>query len=157
MTGVQTCALPISTLSYWRWYSNDQGTAPYADSMPVEWSRDGVTWTVLEDVSENAHMWVEKRWTLSSFLPSAGTFRIRFRARDLGTDSVVEAGVDDVRIEKYACSVPGDLNGDGRVDGADLGYLLAAWGTVGASAADLDGSGRVDGADLGVLLSRWSP
>ncbi len=47
-----------------------------------------------------------------------------------------------------------DLNGDGTVDGADLGLLLAAWGTTG-SPADLDGSGTVNGADLGVLLANW--
>jgi hypothetical protein len=47
-----------------------------------------------------------------------------------------------------------DLDGDGRVDGADLAVLLAAWGSAGG-AADLDGDGRVDGADLAVLLSAW--
>jgi hypothetical protein len=34
-----------------------------------------------------------------------------------------------------------------------LGLLLAAWGT--SSAADLDGNGSVDGGDLGLLLSAW--
>ena len=51
--------------------------------------------------------------------------------------------------------VPGDLNGDGVVDGADLGILLAAWGGDDA-AADLDGNGVVDGADLASLLADWS-
>lgn len=46
-----------------------------------------------------------------------------------------------------------DLNGDGDVDGADLGVLLSNWGTGGAG--DLDGSGAVDGADLGQLLAEW--
>ncbi len=49
----------------------------------------------------------------------------------------------------------GDLNGDGRVDGADLGVLLAAWGLPDQD-ADLNGDGTVDGADLGILLSRWT-
>jgi hypothetical protein len=49
--------------------------------------------------------------------------------------------------------VPGDLNGDGTVNGADLGLLLAAWGTPDG---DLDGDGDTDGADLGILLSNWS-
>jgi len=48
---------------------------------------------------------------------------------------------------------PADLNGDGRVDGADLGQLLAAWGMPGPT--DLDGSGFTDGADLGILLTNW--
>lgn len=47
----------------------------------------------------------------------------------------------------------GDLNGDGAVDGADLGILLGAWGAAGG---DLDGDGMTDGADLGLLLSVWT-
>jgi len=47
-----------------------------------------------------------------------------------------------------------DLNGDGAIDGADLGILLAAWGQ-GPSPADLNEDGAVDGADLGILLSAW--
>lgn len=46
----------------------------------------------------------------------------------------------------------GDLNGDGVVDSADLGLLLAAWGTTGG---DLNGDGNTDSADLGLLLSNW--
>ncbi|HMN97125.1 MAG TPA: hypothetical protein PKC43_11665 [Phycisphaerales bacterium] len=57
-----------------------------------------------------------------------------------------------------ACEAPpgvfGDLNGDGIVNGADLGILLGAWG--GSGAADLDDNGVVDGADLGLLLGAWT-
>ena len=53
-----------------------------------------------------------------------------------------------------AAQCPGDLNGSGVVDGADLGALLTAWGTQGGS-ADVTGDGIVDGADLGVLLVKW--
>jgi hypothetical protein len=49
----------------------------------------------------------------------------------------------------------GDLDGDGVVNGADLGLLLAAWGVAPGSPADLDGDGVVNGADLGLLLSNW--
>lgn len=49
-----------------------------------------------------------------------------------------------------------DLNGDGVVDGADLGELLAAWGNCPEKcAADLNDDGVVDGADLGLLLAAW--
>ncbi|HMN95259.1 MAG TPA: hypothetical protein PKC43_03480 [Phycisphaerales bacterium] len=55
-----------------------------------------------------------------------------------------------------------DLDGDGVVDGADLGLLLAAWGPCAGPglrpcpcAGDLNGDGVVDGADLGVLLAAW--
>jgi hypothetical protein len=50
-----------------------------------------------------------------------------------------------------------DLFGDGIVNGADLGILLAGWGACGTGtcAADLNGDGQVNGADLGILLSGW--
>ena len=48
---------------------------------------------------------------------------------------------------------PADLNGDGAVNGDDLGQLLAAWGSSGL--ADLNLDGVVDGNDLGQLLADW--
>lgn len=142
-------------LVYWRWYSNNQGSAPNTDSMPVEWSQNGTTWTLLEDVTENAGAWVERRTRLQGFLPAPGSFRIRFRARDLGAGSVVEAGVDDVSVELSGCPyAPADLNTDGSVDGTDLGLLLGAWGQPGLG--DLNQDGTVDGTDLGLLLGSWT-
>ena len=49
----------------------------------------------------------------------------------------------------------GDLDGDGLVNGSDLGILLAAWDTD-SEIADLDGDGIVDGRDLGLMLVDWS-
>ncbi len=47
---------------------------------------------------------------------------------------------------------PGDLDGNGTVNGADLGELLAQWGTADG---DLNNDGTTDGADLGDLLGNW--
>ena len=47
---------------------------------------------------------------------------------------------------------PGDFDGNGVVDGADLAALLGAWNTAGG---DLDGSGNTDGADLSIVLGNW--
>lgn len=52
--------------------------------------------------------------------------------------------------------VVGDLNGDGHVNGADLGLLLGSWGPCSACCpGDLTGDGVVNGADLGALLGNW--
>jgi hypothetical protein len=55
---------------------------------------------------------------------------------------------------RFFHTAPSDLNGDGVVNGADLGILLGAWGSSGGP-ADLNGDGTVDGADLGLLLGAW--
>jgi len=66
-------------------------------------------------------------------------------------------------IESDPLPIPGgplgDLNGDGIVDGNDLGALLGYWGlcpTFGPCPADLNGDGIVNGNDLGILLGNWS-
>ena len=51
-------------------------------------------------------------------------------------------------------AVLGDLDGNGFVNGGDLGMLLGAWGTAGPG--DLNSDGIVNGADLGILLGAWS-
>ena len=50
--------------------------------------------------------------------------------------------------------VQGDINGDGMVDGTDLGILLAHWGTEDRR-SDLNNDGIVDSADLTILLAHW--
>lgn len=58
-----------------------------------------------------------------------------------------------------ACAAVGDFDGDGDVDGGDLGVLLALWGACPGGSmcvADLNDDGIVDGADLGALLANWN-
>lgn len=76
--------------------------------------------------------------------------------------------IDDTQIEwgsgvyiAYADgeSIPGDINGDGVVNGLDLLILLGAWGECqdcDACPADLNDDCTVDGLDLLILLSNWS-
>ena len=145
--------------SYWRWYSNEAGSSPNADTMPVELSVDGgTTWVLVEDVTENARAWVLRSFRVADFATPTSQLRLRFRARDLGSGSVIEAGVDDVRVwgVTLECTPPNpaDLNGDGAVDGVDLGILLGQWGSPGT--ADFNDDGVVDGVDMGVLLGAWT-
>jgi hypothetical protein len=52
--------------------------------------------------------------------------------------------------------IPGDLDGDGCVDHADLGILLGDWECLENCAGDVDGDGVVDHSDLGILLGNWN-
>lgn len=71
-----------------------------------------------------------------------------FHAPDIDGDGVP----DDCPL------VLGDLNGDGAINGADLGLLLAAWGDCDGAPCngDINNDGTVDGGDLGLLLSGWT-
>jgi hypothetical protein len=49
--------------------------------------------------------------------------------------------------------IPGDIDGNGVVDGHDLGVLLGSWGAPGQG--DLDGNGVIDGHDLAIMFANW--
>lgn len=57
----------------------------------------------------------------------------------------------------FGCTVPcpADLDGNGQIDGLDLGGLMANWGFSGSG--DINGSGTVEAADLAILLAAWGP
>ncbi|MFO0893769.1 MAG: hypothetical protein U0574_02290 [Phycisphaerales bacterium] len=89
------------------------------------------------------------RLLINKTLPP-GAHTISLTGTDLSGASVVKT----INVTISDRSIPGpDLNGDGVIDGADLGALLANWGQFGKG--DLDFNGVVDGADLGLLLSKW--
>ena len=57
--------------------------------------------------------------------------------------------------------LPGDVDGNGVVDGLDLTAVLSAWETTSGDplwnpAADLDCNGIIDGLDLTEVISNWT-
>ncbi len=142
-----------ATLSYARWYSNDQGSAPNTDSMPVMISNDnGATWTAVEDVSENAGAWVVKTFRIADYVTPTDQMKLRFIARDLGSGSIVEAGVDDLGVTLYGCPrQPADFNGDGFIDIEDFTAFVQAF-EAGDDLADFDGTGFVDTEDYDAFV-----
>ncbi|MCP4796878.1 MAG: hypothetical protein GY885_12040 [Phycisphaeraceae bacterium] len=67
------------------------------------------------------------------------------------TEAEIAAAIDSF---DPSSPCPGDFDGNGVVDGADFGIMLAAFGTENAE-IDLDGDGTVAGADVGLLLASW--
>jgi hypothetical protein len=102
--------------------------------------------------------WSEQVYDISAVADGESDVRIRFT---MGTTdgSVTFCGwnIDDVVIEAVLppSGSPADLNGDGVVNGSDVGLLLAEWGPCPGCPADLNGDGVVNGADFGLLLSDW--
>lgn len=83
----------------------------------------------------------------------------QIRALDLYSDSVDGFHFDDVSlVQGGSPPCPGDLDGDGDVDLADLATLLSNFGTTGTATpaqGDSDGDMDVDLTDLAVLLGNF--
>ncbi len=135
-------------ISYWRWYSNDQGGAPNTDSMPISISsNNGATWTQLELVTENANAWVNKQFNLTTLgISPTSQMKLRLVARDEGTGSIIEAGVDDVQLFALGCPTSGcyadcDSSGTLAIDDFICFQTLFA---IGDPYADCDSSGTLN-------------
>jgi len=85
-----------ATLEYWRWYSNNLGSAPGEDWWTVQASANaGTTWVNLERTQASNNSWQKMTFDLGSHIPLTGQVQVRFIAADEGTGSLVEAAVDD--------------------------------------------------------------
>ncbi len=152
-------------ISYWRWYSNDQGNSPNSDIFVIDISNDnGSTWTNVETIGpagpETAGGWFQHSFSVSDFVEPTSEVRLRFIAADEGDGSIVEAAVDDFAVSTVVCDEPvfGDLDGDGHVGASDLLILLVSWGPCADCddcPADLNGDCSVGAADLLLLLVNW--
>ena len=88
-------------------------------------------------------------------LPAPGTKFIAFENAIFSEPGAIEIPVDsdDILIlGDPPCTA--DFNGDGVVDGEDMGLFLVSWATDNP-VRDLNGNGIVDGPDLGLLLAAW--
>jgi len=91
-------------------------------------------------------------------MPSSSTYRLEMLV-GAGVDSPdgeIENAIATLYIDNVTlllASLPGDANGDGLVDAADLAVVLANW-SAGDSLAtgDLNSDGTVDAADLAFLF-----
>ena len=95
---------------------------------------------------------------IADYVTPTDQVRVRFTAEDAGEGSVIEAGIDGLRLETILCDetppCPGDINGDGVVNGTDLSSLLGFWNQSGVP-EDISNDGIVDGTDLSILLGFW--
>lgn len=156
-SGTTTLLSPVLNLagsngakvSYWRWYSNDEGAAPSADTFVIQVTNDGTNWTTVETVGPSGTQasggWFFNEFNVSDFVTPTANVRVRFRASDLGSGSIVEAAVDDFLVTTIDCTSPcaADVNGGG-LDVTDLLDFLDAFGTCEGQPAPCS-SGGVSG------------
>jgi hypothetical protein len=155
------------SVSYLRWYDNTFGDAPNADVFTVEISADGgATWELLESVGPGGPQasggWFPASFRLSEIgIPPTDQLRLRFTAEDAGAGSVVEAGVDAIRVVDADCNAatpcPADVDGSGEVAFDDLLAVLSAFGPCDACPEDVDLDGAVAFSDLLAVLAAFGP
>ena len=143
-----------ATISFSLWFAcNDAGNPTQEDTLEVQ-VNDGSGWQTALIHSGQNPSWQEFSFQTGDFVSPSATTQVRFICSDNPNNSLTEAGVDDFRVEIVDCGdAPciGDLNGDGEIDGGDIGTLLALFGTSGGP-GDLNDDGIVDGGDLGIML-----
>jgi hypothetical protein len=161
-------------MSYWRWYSNDEGASPNEDTFVIQVSNNGTQWVTAETVGptgpEASGGWYYHEFNVENFVSLSSNVRIRFRAADLGQGSIVEAAVDDFMIVALTCEEPPacdlDVNGDGTADVLDFLDFLDAYsscdgqpaGCVGSTGVDpnWNGDAQIDVLDLLDYLDAYS-
>lgn len=151
-----------SMVSYSRWYNNSTGAAPSADTFLIEVSNDnGASWTTLEEVGpvqESTGGWISVSYRIADFVALTDSVRFRFTASDLFDGSIVEAAIDDFRIDNVGCTsvdipCPTDVDESGSVDIEDLLAVLRAF-DVNAD-GDTDGDNDTDIEDLLAVLREF--
>jgi hypothetical protein len=112
-------------ISYWRWYSNDTGSAPNTDVFEVEITDDGLAWVDVETVGPSgpgtSGGWLYHEFSVSEFVSYAGNVQVRFTASDEGSGSVVEAALDGFKVFRVDC---------GRMCQTDLAFGGPGTGTL---------------------------
>lgn len=130
-----------ATISYWRWYSNNTGGGPNADVFRVDISNQaGVagTWVNVETIgpagSEVVGGWRFHSFSVGDFVTPTAQIRMRFVAEDAAEGSLIEAALDDFRVDRFGCvSVPqtcpgilGDMDGNTVLDAMDVQGFIDA-------------------------------
>lgn len=87
------------------------------------------------------------------------TSRLSFQAIAGETYYIAVGGFDStiagpLHVDIIEPSLPGDIDGDGRINGNDLALVLGNW--LGTGVGDANGDGLVDGSDLAVVLNGWT-
>lgn len=104
ITGAAASAGVIEpAISYWRWYTNDQGQNPGADRWRVDISNDGgFSWVSVENTTRSAARWRRVVFRIADYVVPTSYVRLRFIAEDADPASLVEAAVDDLQLLAFA-------------------------------------------------------
>lgn len=161
--GIGAPAQPGDATWFFTFFANESWTTPGGDFLPVAsalFSVGGIGDYAVgtSGMAEDVQSWIDDPtgnfgWVMIGEEDSPQTVR-RFGSRE-NPDAANRPKLT-IAYDAGPPGIPGDFNGDGLVNGADVGLLLAAWGSCRGCPEDLDENGVVNGADLGLLLVYWT-
>ena len=104
-----------ATVNFALWYTNNAGSNPNSDTFVAYLSNDdGQTWVEAATYGPaTSSGWVVRSLPVSDTVTPTAQVKLRLEASDLGSGSVVEAGVDAFAVTRVMCE---DLLGDGDFD-----------------------------------------
>jgi len=129
-------------MSYWRWYSNNSGASPGADTFIIQLSNDGgSSWSDVEILGPTgagtSGGWIQHMFSVSSILAPTANMQLRFLASDLGSGSIIEAAIDDLEIIDMTCDSGGSGIGTNYCQSGPNGAEISASGSASVSDNDL--------------------
>jgi len=121
-------------VSYWKWYTNNQGNNPGTDIWAVDVSdNNGQNWIELENTNFSNNFWDFKQFYLNDYIQNFSNVQFRFIAEDIyhsedngSGGSLVEAAIDDFHIEAFidnGCLL-GDFNEDAIINVLDIIFMV---------------------------------
>ena len=123
------------------------------------WSGDSGTPTFVKDEQNGKLYWLGNKW---------GGFPVQEDSPAIiEMVDFLKGATSDARPTGYSWPIAKlsggdmDFNNDGKIDSADLGHILAAWGADATNEYfekyDLNDDGVIDSGDMGEILANWGP
>lgn len=132
--------LDLPVLTYWLWYSNESGASPNSDVLTVSVSSNGgSTWSNLDTVGpasdDSNGGWIFHSLSLGG-VSLTSNMQLRFVASDLGSGSIVEAALDDIKLVNLgpsSSSLGTDYCGPAAPNSSFFSAQITAFGSATAS------------------------
>jgi hypothetical protein len=142
------------------WFADIPTGEVNGDEWAVDASTDGgSSWVRVRTSTVAVQLWRSDTILVGQEIGASATMRFRFSINDIGTQNVIEGGLDNVQISSFVCEdsnvCSADLNGDGSLNFLDVSAFLGAFG-IGDSVADFDGDGSFNFLDISAFLTAYN-